>query len=43
MTLWQWLGIANEKDADSVNRLEEIEQALASHGPERARFLACFA
>ena len=43
MSLWQWLGIANEKDADSVNRLEEIEQALASLGPERARFLACFA
>ena len=43
MSLWQWLGIANPKDVDSVNRLEEIEQALASLGPERARYLACFA
>ena len=43
MSLWKWLGIANPKDADSENRLEEIEQALASLGPERARYLACFA
>jgi uncharacterized tellurite resistance protein B-like protein len=43
MSLWQWLGIANPKDEGGENRLEEIERALASLGPERARFLACFA
>ena len=43
MSLWQWLGIANPKDADGENRLHEIEKALASLGPERARYLACFA
>ena len=43
MSLWQWLGIANPKDADGENRLHEIEKALASLGPQRARYLACFA
>ena len=43
MSLWDWLGIANPKAADAENRLEEIEQALSSLGPERARYMACFA
>ena len=43
MSLWQWLGIANPKDDDQVNRLEEIEQSLSALGPDRARYLACFA
>lgn len=43
MSLWTWLGVANEKDADPVNRLEEIERALSLLGPERARYMACFA
>ena len=43
MSLWQWLGIANPKEADGENRLQEVEVALASLGPQRARYLACFA
>ena len=43
MSLWDWLGIANPKAADAENRLEEIEQALSSLGPEKARYMACFA
>lgn len=43
MSLWRWLGIANPKDAEGENRLQEIEEALASQGPERARYVACFA
>ena len=43
MSLLRWLGIVTPKDEPSENRLEEIERALASLGPERARYLACFA
>ena len=43
MSLWKWLGLANEQTADTGNRLEEAEAVLASLGPDRARFLACFA
>jgi len=43
MSLWRWLGIPNPNDAEGENRLQEIEEALASLGPERARYLACFA
>ena len=43
MSLWKWLGLANEQGADTGNRLEEAEKVLAGLGPERARFLACFA
>ncbi len=43
MSLWRWLGIPNPNDAEGENRLQEIEEALPSLGPERARYLACFA
>ena len=43
MSIWEWLGLADEKAADSGNRLEEIESVLAGLGTERARHLACFA
>ena len=42
MSILQWLGLASEPEPDD-NRLREIEQALEAHGPERARYLACFA
>ena len=43
MSLWKWLGIGNEKDAGAEDRLLDIERAVSSLGPERARYLACFA
>jgi uncharacterized tellurite resistance protein B-like protein len=43
MSLLKWLGLTGQADQAAENRLHEIEQALAVHGPERARFLACFA
>src|SRR5688572_27894540 len=43
MSIWEWLGLASEKAADTGNRLEEIESVLAGLGTERARHLACFA
>lgn len=42
MSLLKWLGITSGETSDD-NKLGAIEQALAAHGPERARFLACFA
>lgn len=42
MSILKWLGI--ELDAPAAdNQLHEIEVALAAQGPERARYLACFA
>lgn len=43
MSILKWLGLEGSADAGGDNRLRDIEQALATHGPERARFLACFA
>ena len=43
MSLLKWLGLATEKDAGAGNRLEAIEQILAALGPQKARYLACFA
>jgi uncharacterized tellurite resistance protein B-like protein len=43
MSIWEWLGLASEKAADTGNRLEEIESVLAGLGTDRARHLACFA
>jgi uncharacterized tellurite resistance protein B-like protein len=43
MSLWRWLGVADPKPVEHENRLKEIESELASLGPERARYLACFA
>ena len=42
MSLLKWLGITAGETSDD-NKLGAIEAALAAHGPERARFLACFA
>lgn len=43
MSIRRWLGLGDETGGSDDNRLEGIEKALAAHGPERARFLACFA
>jgi uncharacterized tellurite resistance protein B-like protein len=42
MSLLRWLGLGGDPEPND-NRLGEIEAALAAHGPERARYLACFA
>ena len=42
MSILKWLGLATDSAA-ADNQLHEIEAALESHGPERARYLACFA
>ena len=42
MSLLKWLGLASDPEPGD-NRLHEIEQALEAHGPQRARYLACFA
>ena len=43
MALLKWLGITGGGEPSDDNQLGGIEQALAAHGPERARFLALFA
>jgi uncharacterized tellurite resistance protein B-like protein len=42
MSILKWLGIAAGEEQGDDN-LREIEKALEAHGPERARYLACFA
>ncbi|MBA3641975.1 MAG: TerB family tellurite resistance protein [Acidobacteriota bacterium] len=42
MSILKWLGLSGE-DVPDDNQLHEIEKALEAHGPERARYLACFA
>ena len=42
MSILKWLGLATEEEEPADN-LREIEKALESQGPERARYLACFA
>ena len=42
MSLLRWLGIT-DASGDADTRLAGIERELEAHGPERARFLACFA
>lgn len=42
MSLLKWLGLADNAE-DTADNLREIENALEAHGPERARYLACFA
>ena len=42
MSILSWLGITAAPEGED-NRLGAIEQELAAHGPERARFIACFA
>ena len=43
MAILKWLGLAGDGSQAVENRLHEIELALEAHGPERARYLACFA
>lgn len=43
MSILKWLGLGDRSAEGSDNRLEEIERALEAQGPERARYLACFA
>lgn len=43
MSILDWLGLAGGGSQQGDDKLREIEKELASHGPERARFLACFA
>jgi uncharacterized tellurite resistance protein B-like protein len=42
MSLLKWLGLTSDPEPED-DRLREIEAALETHGPERARYLACFA
>ena len=42
MSILKWLGLATGEEEPADN-LREIEKALESQGPERARYLACFA
>ena len=42
MSILSWLGITAASEGEE-NRLGAIEQELAGLGPERARFIACFA
>ena len=43
MSILKWLGVTDDGSGRTDNQLHEIEQALEAHGPERARYLACFA
>ena len=43
MSILKWLGLSDTASEVADNRLHEIEKALESHGPQRARYLACFA
>lgn len=43
MSILKWLGIADETSTTADDSLQDIERALEQHGPERARYLACFA
>lgn len=43
MSILKWLGIGGDAARETDNQLHEIERALEAHGPERARYLACFA
>ena len=42
MSILKWLGLTDTAEPED-NQLREIEQALEAQGPERARYLACFA
>ena len=43
MSILKWLGITSDATGEVDNKLHEIERALEAQGPERARYLACFA
>ncbi len=42
MSIRKWLGLSDPAEPVD-NQLHEIEKSLEAHGPERARYLACFA
>ena len=42
MSILKWLGLAAGEE-QAADNLQEIEKALEAQGPERARYLACFA
>lgn len=42
MSLLKWLGLSSEPEHPH-NRLKGIEEILTAFGPDRARYLACFA
>jgi uncharacterized tellurite resistance protein B-like protein len=42
MSILKWLGLSGDAEPEH-NQLGEIEAALEAQGPERARYLACFA
>jgi uncharacterized tellurite resistance protein B-like protein len=42
MSILKWLGLTDTAEPED-NQLGEIEKALEAQGPERARYLACFA
>ena len=43
MSILKWLGLTSDPSEAADNQLHGIEKALASQGPTRARYLACFA
>ena len=43
MSLLKWLGLSTAAEPEPDDQLREIEAALETHGPARARYLACFA
>lgn len=42
MSILKWLGLSDTPEPED-NQLREIEKSLEAQGPERARYLACFA
>ena len=43
MSLFSWLGLADDPDGPPVDSLSEIEKALENLEPSEARYIACFA
>jgi uncharacterized tellurite resistance protein B-like protein len=43
MSLWKWLGLANGREDEPEDKLQDVEGALSALGSGRARYVACFA
>jgi uncharacterized tellurite resistance protein B-like protein len=43
MSILKWLGLAGAEPEAADNELHGIEKSLTALGPDRARFIACFA
>jgi uncharacterized tellurite resistance protein B-like protein len=43
VSLFSWLGLADDPDRPQVDSLGEIEKALENLDPSEARYIACFA